>query len=62
MGSFSCECNDGVSGDGTSCADIDECTLDMNTCHTKANCLNSDGSFLCECNTGYMGTGIVGSH
>ena len=31
-GSIACTCNDGYEGDGSTCTDIDECTLDTDGC------------------------------
>ncbi|KAM4723631.1 complement component C1q receptor [Anableps anableps] len=47
VGSFSCFCQDGflVSGDGTSCVDVDECAGDP--CPRQLTCINAAGSFAC---------------
>ena len=29
------------------------------TCHSDANCTNTDGSFYCTCHTGYAGDGVT---
>ncbi|XP_072042804.1 uncharacterized protein [Amphiura filiformis] len=59
MGSFSCACNNGYSGDGTVCIDVNECTDGEHNCHDDATCTNTMGSFSCECNRGYSGDGTV---
>ncbi|XP_072041696.1 uncharacterized protein [Amphiura filiformis] len=59
MGSFSCECNSGYSGDGTVCIDINECTDGEHNCHDDATCTNTMGSFSCACNRGYSGDGTL---
>ena len=56
-GSFTCACNSGYSGDGTSCTDNDECSLGTDNCDANATCTNTDGSFTCACNSGYGGDG-----
>jgi len=37
--------------------DIDECTLEIDTCHTNASCYNQGGGYTCICNDGYAGNG-----
>ena len=57
VGAFTCMCNPGFAGIGTSCMDIDECTNGMANCDTNATCMNFPGSFMCACNAGYTGDG-----
>ncbi|XP_072017121.1 uncharacterized protein [Amphiura filiformis] len=59
VGSFTCACNDGYSGDGVTCTDIAECVLDTDNCDANATCTNTIGSFTCTCNTGYSGDGVT---
>ena len=40
-----------------STADINECDLDTNKCHSLADCINTAGSYHCMCKAGYRGNG-----
>uniref|UniRef100_A0A8C5QH50 Multiple EGF like domains 8 n=1 Tax=Leptobrachium leishanense TaxID=445787 RepID=A0A8C5QH50_9ANUR len=42
-----------------SCPDVDECRLEMATCHQHATCRNTPDSYECHCNRGYMGDGVT---
>ncbi|XP_065842864.1 uncharacterized protein [Oscarella lobularis] len=53
IGSFECNCKPGYTGNGVSCADINECTDGSHDCHANAMCTNTDGSFDCSCMLGY---------
>ncbi|XP_072043103.1 uncharacterized protein [Amphiura filiformis] len=59
VGSFTCACNAGYSGDGLTCADINECTVSTDNCDANATCTNTAGSFTCACSVGYIGDGIT---
>ena len=50
----SCVCSSGftTNTDGT-CADIDECAADANTCGAGGVCTNTIGGHACACNIGY---------
>eukprot|EP00286_Rhodomonas_abbreviata_P027873 CAMPEP_0181303152 /NCGR_PEP_ID=MMETSP1101-20121128/8394_1 /TAXON_ID=46948 /ORGANISM="Rhodomonas abbreviata, Strain Caron Lab Isolate" /LENGTH=1307 /DNA_ID=CAMNT_0023408683 /DNA_START=219 /DNA_END=4139 /DNA_ORIENTATION=+ len=57
-GSFTCTCNTGYSGNGTSCPNIDECVgFNLTNCHANATCTDTDGSFTCACDAGFSGSG-----
>ncbi|XP_076821613.1 uncharacterized protein LOC143468345 isoform X3 [Clavelina lepadiformis] len=58
-GSYECTCNEGYSGDGSVCLDVDECTAGTDNCDENAECSNNDGSFSCVCKEGYTGDGII---
>ena len=51
VGSYSCVCNTGYSGNGMICDDIDECSTV--TCPANSDCNNTVGSYRCECNPGF---------
>ena len=38
--------------------DIDECALNLDSCHAQATCSNNQGSYSCACNTGWSGNGF----
>jgi len=63
-GTFSCACNNGWSGDGVTCVDIDVCEREGGfwssdeTCDINAICEEGVGAeFTCRCNSGYDGDG-----
>ena len=46
--SFSCKCNNGYSGDGFSCADINAGADGSNSCDYKSACIINDGGYTCD--------------
>ena len=50
---FRCFCDNGFTGDGFNCTDINECSDEPNLCENGA-CINSEGSFSCDCQNGFM--------
>ncbi|KAI1731698.1 EGF domain-containing protein [Ditylenchus destructor] len=67
MGSYSCRCRPGYTGDGFQCRDVDECNTSSNgystagvqrsPCHPQAECINLLGSYTCKCPDGWAGNG-----
>lgn len=56
QGAFVCACNEGYSGDGTTCADINECEMNNGGCDALATCINTPGAHTCgACPEGYEG-------
>ncbi len=51
-----CTCNNGFTGDGHFCLDIDECASGY--CSPHSNCTNTVGGFQCTCKDGYTGNGV----
>ena len=66
IGSYTCDCKTGYSGDGDKCEDVDECRGDIkgDTAHCNANaeCINTIGSYRCKCKNGYSGDGTTCSN
>lgn len=52
-GGFTCHCDDGFSGDGVTCHDVDECADGLHQCDVIAECYNIPGSYHCQCMTGF---------
>ncbi|XP_015762696.1 PREDICTED: fibrillin-1-like isoform X1 [Acropora digitifera] len=50
IGSYSCTCNPGYTGDGKTCTDVNECTESTHNCSTHFFCVNTPGSFGCAYN------------
>jgi cysteine-rich repeat protein len=60
VGSFTCTCNAGYSGDGQECLDVDECaSAATNACDPNADCTNAEGRYDCACRAGWIGTGFA---
>ncbi|MFT5040987.1 MAG: hypothetical protein ACI8TX_001958, partial [Hyphomicrobiaceae bacterium] len=58
---FTCECNEGFTGDGVECRDFNECIDEGegNNCHADAICTNVPSSFECACQNGFSGDGVT---
>ena len=56
-GSYDCICNEGFSGDGYDCKDINECLKNNGGCSTNARCINTIGGHRCICDNGFSGNG-----
>eukprot|EP00933_Yihiella_yeosuensis_P048548 TRINITY_DN447_c2_g1_i1.p1 TRINITY_DN447_c2_g1~~TRINITY_DN447_c2_g1_i1.p1 ORF type:complete len:1116 (-),score=225.21 TRINITY_DN447_c2_g1_i1:116-3463(-) len=52
-GSYICRCQDGYSGNGVNCANVNECALSTHTCPLNTKCTDTVGSFTCECKPGF---------
>ena len=37
--------------------DLDECSVEMHTCHVEATCTNTGDGLQCKCNSGFEGDG-----
>ncbi|XP_063774925.1 pro-epidermal growth factor isoform X3 [Pseudophryne corroboree] len=54
-----CQCLEGYTGNGESCNDIDECSVQFSACHPHlAECINMDGGYVCKCRDGFLGNGL----
>lgn len=50
-----CTCQEGFSGDGLECADLDECAIPgAHNCSTSSSCVNTLGSYTCVCPEGFL--------
>jgi hypothetical protein len=53
LGSNTCACNAGYTGDGQSCSDVNECLTNNGGSGANATCTNTLGSNTCACNAGF---------
>ena len=58
LGGYNCTCNDGYTGDGFNCTNINECAEEIDECSEFADCTDTDGSYNCTCWLGYNGDGF----
>ncbi|MEZ4402064.1 MAG: EGF domain-containing protein [Kofleriaceae bacterium] len=54
-----CACDDGFTGDGQTCTDVDECATGNGGCAAEAVCTNTAGGNTCACGAGYTGDGMT---
>eukprot|EP00933_Yihiella_yeosuensis_P080566 TRINITY_DN94014_c0_g1_i1.p1 TRINITY_DN94014_c0_g1~~TRINITY_DN94014_c0_g1_i1.p1 ORF type:complete len:1178 (+),score=165.71 TRINITY_DN94014_c0_g1_i1:31-3564(+) len=54
IGSFSCVCNAGYTGNGTFCEDVNECVTNRCVNQIGSRCLNTVGSYECPCAPGWI--------
>jgi hypothetical protein len=56
VGSYECACGRGYGGNGTFCANINECSnRTLNSCEML--CFDNNGSYTCQCAAGFSGDG-----
>jgi hypothetical protein len=61
-GSRTCACAAGFTGDGFTCADVNECLTNNGGCAATTSggvCTNTPGSRTCACATGWTGNGLT---
>ncbi len=59
VGSYSCACATGWTGDKDCVVDIDECALGTDNCQINSTCVNNDGGFDCVCDDGFEPNGAT---
>ena len=55
-------CPSGLSGDGETCENIDECAQGLDDCVADSTCLDTNGDYYCECDDGYEEQGRLCGH
>jgi alpha-tubulin suppressor-like RCC1 family protein len=56
-GEPTCVCDEGFTGDGETCEDVDECQATASPCAMDDVCHNIPGGFFCECGPGEVWNG-----
>ena len=56
-GGVECTCRIDLESDGTTCADIDECSDEQTNCDDHCDCNNITASSTCSCKDGFTGKG-----
>ncbi len=54
-----CTCGTGYTGDGVTCADVNECATANGGCDPNALCTNTAGARTCACLLGFVGDGLA---
>ena len=60
IGSYTCQCQNGFTGNGTTCSNVNECTSGNYSCKVNAKCKDTVGSYVCVCKNGFWGNGTGG--
>ena len=61
IGSFDCTCISGYEGNGTFCAEVNECVSQNITCPENATCFDLTDNYECRCQPGFDVAGRAGN-